>query len=141
MNRFVKIRFQYKKIYSFLFLAMTFLVVCHLAQAQSPIVDTGASGYSQGNYQLNDFVILAIRVAQFIWFISGSLALLMFVYGGILFLISSGHSQMVDRARQTITGAVIGLAVVFGSYAIVYFIMTGVLHIQGNPLSSGWFKQ
>jgi hypothetical protein len=110
-----------------------------------PIIGDKVSGYTttnpyeKGDYQLDDFVELAIKVAEIIWAISGSLALLMFVYGGILFLISSGHSQMVTRATQTMTSAVIGLAIVFGSYAIIYFIMVTVLHTK-NPFSAGWFN-
>ena len=129
-----------KKTFSFLFIT-TLIFICSygLTNAQSPIVDTSASGYAQGDYQINDFIVLAIRVAKFIWAISGSLALLAFVYGGVLFLISAGSSDRVTKAKQAITGAVIGLIIVFGSYTIVYFIMVNIFGVAGNPMRTGWF--
>lgn len=132
-----------KNILSFLFLSFLFFIyTVGISNAQSPIVDTsgGETGkYATGDYEINDFITLAVRVAEFIWAISGSLALLAFVYGGVLFLISAGSSDKVTKARQAITGAVIGLAIVFGSYAIVFFIMRNIFGVEGNPMSSGWF--
>lgn len=132
-----------KKLLSFSFIAVMFFVFSFgIVNAQSPIVDTsgGATGkYATGDYQINDFVVLAIRVAKFIWAISGSLALLAFIYGGVLFLTSAGSSDRVTKARQAITGAVIGLVIVFGSYTIVYFIMVNIFGVSGNPMATGWF--
>lgn len=129
-----------KKIFSAIILSFILLVFTISAgNAQSPIIDTSNPGYEEGDYTINDFITLAVRVAELIWAISGSLALLAFVYGGVLFLISAGSSDKVTKARQAITGAVIGLAIVFGSYAIVYFIMQNIFGITANPMSSGWF--
>jgi hypothetical protein len=137
---------RHKQLISFVILAAAMLTIAftNYVHAQGsiigPEVGNYEGSYETGDYKLNDFVRLAIQVAQIIWAISGSLALLMFVYGGVLFLISSGHSQMVTRATQTMTGALIGLAIVFGSYAIVYFIMVTVLKVPtANPFASGWF--
>ena len=77
--------------------------------------------------------------------IVGSLALLMFIYGGFMFLISSGNSEKVTQAKQIIVSAVIGLVIVFASYMIIQFIFTA-LEIPkageggwADP-NSGWFK-
>jgi hypothetical protein len=135
-----------KQLVSFIIMAAAMLTIISVnyVQAQGSIIGQGVGNYEgsydKGDYTLNDFTRLAIRVAEIIWAISGSIALLMFVYGGVLFLISSGHSQMVTRATQTMTGALIGIAIVFGSYAIVYFIMVTVLKVPtANPFVSGWF--
>ena len=129
-----------KKICSFVLLSsLLFIFTASISYAQSSIIKTSDAGYKEGDYTINDFVTLAVRVAEFIWAISGSLALLAFVYGGVLFLISAGSSDKVTKARQAITGAVIGLAIVFGSYAIVFFIMRNIFGVEGNPMSSGWF--
>ncbi len=76
----------------------------------------------RGNCQLSDFTQLIINVAQFILGISSSLALLAFVYGGVMFLISSGNNERVTKAKQIIGGAVIGLVIVFASYIIIDFV-------------------
>ena len=81
------------------------------------------SGKATGDYTLNDFVRVIVNVAVFILGITGSLALLAFIYGGIMFLISAGSSEKVEQAKKIIVGAVVGLAIVFASYTIISFIM------------------
>jgi hypothetical protein len=144
MSKFLK-NCHRKQLVSFIIIAAAMLTIISVnyVHAQGSIIGQGVGNYEgeyeTGSYTLNDFTRLAIRVAEIIWAISGSIALLMFVYGGILFLISSGQSQMVTRATQTMTGALIGLGIVFGSYAIVYFIVVNVLGIKGDLFTVGWF--
>lgn len=137
-----KINYQLflKKIFSFSFLLFIALFLVNNANAQTSIVDPSNPNYENGNYELNDFIRLAIQVAQIIWAVSGSLALLAFVYGGFMWLISAGNQQRVQKGKEIITGAVIGLIIVFGSYAIIYFIMNNVLGATNNPFNTSWFK-
>lgn len=51
--------------------------------------------------------------------IVGAVALLMFVYGGLLWMTSGGNEQRITRGRDTLIWASVGLAVIFGSYAIL----------------------
>lgn len=76
-----------------------------------------------GNYELNDFISLAINVSKWILGIVGSLALVMFIYGGVLFLISGGGSEKISQAKKIIVAAVIGLIIVFASFLIIKFVM------------------
>ena len=76
-----------------------------------------------GNYELNDFVSLAINVSKWILGIVGSLSLVMFVYGGFMFLISAGGSEKIGQAKKIIVAAVIGLIIVFTSYLIIQFVL------------------
>ena len=54
----------------------------------------------------------------------GSIALLMFIYGGFLWITSAGNPQNVQKGQDTLKWAVIGLVVVFTAYAIVKFVIT-----------------
>ncbi len=85
----------------------------------------------KGDCQLSDVTKLLVNVAQWILGITGSLALLALVYGGVLFLISGGSSETVSKAKKVITGAVIGLIIVFASYTIIAFILRA-LGIDGS---------
>jgi len=88
-----------------------------------------------GNYTLNDGVQLMVNVAQWILGIVGSLALLMFVIGGFMFLISGGNSKTVETGKNIIIGAVIGLIIVFCSYMIIKFSMAAMgLNWSGTTL-------
>lgn len=54
----------------------------------------------------------------------GSLALLMFTYGGFLWLTSGGNPEMVEKGKQTMVWAILGVAVIFAGYAIVQFTLS-----------------
>lgn len=74
-----------------------------------------------GDCSLTDFARLAVNAFDFVLGFVGSLALLVFIYGGILFLFSGGNSDQVEKGKAALKGAAIGLVVVFASYLIVQF--------------------
>ena len=98
---------------------------------------TGCQQYC-GEYGVNDFVLLAKKVSDIILGLSGSLALLAFIYGGVMFLISSGNNEQVSKAKSILIGAVIGLVIVFISFTVVNFVFKG-LGIESAWHNSDWF--
>ena len=99
---------------------------------QAALVD-GIPCATTGKCELNDFIKLAINVANWILGITGSLALAFFIYGGVMFLVSAGNTERVTKAKQIIIGAVIGLIIVFASYTIIRFVFqAGGLNWQGK---------
>ena len=81
-------------------------------------------GRGDGNYALNDFITLAIKVSQFILGLVGSLSLLMFVYGGITFILSAGSADKVNEAKPILVASVVGLIIVFSSWLIIRFFVS-----------------
>jgi hypothetical protein len=59
------------------------------------------------------------RVIIAILGIVGALALLMFVWGGLLWMTSAGNSEQVKKGRDTLVWAAIGLLIIFASYTLV----------------------
>ena len=55
--------------------------------------------------------------------IVGSLALLMFVWGGLLWMTSAGSEEKVKQGREILIWATAGLALVFFSYVLVRFVI------------------
>ena len=53
----------------------------------------------------------------------GSLALLMFVYGGLVWMTSSGNPEKIKQGRGIIVWAAIGLAIIFSSYALTRILI------------------
>ena len=96
-----------------------------------------------GEYEVNDFLALGVRVSQIILGIVGSLALMAFVIGGFMFLVSGGNKTLVERGKATIIGAVIGLVIVFASYTIISFA-ADALGVESSSSKSifqtGWFN-
>jgi len=53
----------------------------------------------------------------------GSLALIIMIYGGLMWMTSAGNEQRVKTGRDTLIWATLGLVVIFMSYALVYFVL------------------
>jgi hypothetical protein len=58
--------------------------------------------------------------------ILGSLALVMFIYGGITWMLSAGNPEKVKSGQQIIIWSVLGIAIIFTSYALVRFVITAI---------------
>jgi Type IV secretion system pilin len=74
-----------------------------------------------GNYSLNDILSVAVTVANWILGSVGAIALLFFVYGGFVFILSGGNEERVKQGKQILMNSIIGLAIVFASYLIIQF--------------------
>ncbi|NCF74986.1 MAG: hypothetical protein GWO87_00650 [Xanthomonadaceae bacterium] len=75
----------------------------------------------------------------------GSLSLLFFVYGGFVWLLSRGNTNMIEKGKDIIIGSVIGLSIVLGSWVIINFIIavfTGNLSDFGHVkiFNKEWWK-
>jgi hypothetical protein len=45
------------------------------------------------------------------------------IYAGILWMTAQGNDQKVEKAKQMITEAIVGLIIVVAAYAIAYFVI------------------
>jgi hypothetical protein len=70
-----------------------------------------------------------VGIAQIILGITGSFALLMFVYGGFLILSSAGDSGKVDAGKTVLRNALIGIVVIFTAGYVVQYAMR---QLQGS---------
>ncbi|TAN57049.1 hypothetical protein EPN15_05610 [Patescibacteria group bacterium] len=75
---------------------------------------------------MNDPRIFIGRLIKGILGLSGSIALLMFIYGGVVYLTAQGENERIQRAKSTLTWATVGLAVIFGSYAFLNYLFAGL---------------
>lgn len=73
-----------------------------------------------------DVRVLFGRVIAAALSVIGSFALLMFVYGGVLWLTSAGSDKQIKKGKDTITWAVLGLVVIFSAYVLVNALITGI---------------
>ncbi len=59
--------------------------------------------------------------------VSGSIALVFFVWGGFLWLTSQGNTEKIKQGRQTLVWATIGLAVIFSAYSLTNAVLSSLL--------------
>ncbi|MBI2476635.1 hypothetical protein HYV72_00520 [Candidatus Uhrbacteria bacterium] len=75
----------------------------------------------QGCRTLESVLDLFGNIAAVILGVIGSVMLVIFVYGGILYLTSGGESAQIQKAQKVITGALWGLAFIFGAYTVITY--------------------
>src|SRR6266480_4387403 len=62
---------------------------------------------------------------------AGAVALLFIILGGFRYMISLGNPESVDKARQTVLYAILGLIIIFVSYLIVSYLLGNLIGV--NP--------
>ncbi|MFA5937364.1 MAG: pilin [Candidatus Paceibacterota bacterium] len=78
----------------------------------------------QGNCRsVNDLVQVLISIVREAFKYIGSVAFLFFVYGGITMILSFGSADKVQKGKKILAAAVVGIAISFGAYLLVDFIL------------------
>ena len=70
--------------------------------------------------------LASVIVSTLLYFI-GVVAIVMLIYGGILYTISSGDAAKAKKAKDTILYAVIGLVIAVLAYAIFNFVVKAII--------------
>lgn len=75
---------------------------------------------------------LIAKVISAILGLLGSVSLLVFLIGGVLYLVSGGEEAKVKKSVDTLKWAFLGLVVVFAAYAILNMILEGLSFITAS---------
>lgn len=81
---------------------------------------------------VSNFDAIAERIITAALGISGVLALIAFVFGGITWMTSSGDAGKVTKGKNMMIWAIWGLVVIFASYAILEFVFKALVVGGGN---------
>jgi len=98
----------------------------NVANAELPVENVSILGAPVNVNSVDGFVAVMVNVAKWILGICGSLALLAFVAGGAMLLASAGSSTLVERGKQTLVGAVIGLIIIFCSWITIKYVTESI---------------
>lgn len=74
----------------------------------------------------NDPRLLIGRLIAAVLSVIGSLTLLMFLYGGLIWITSMGESDKVMKGKKILIWATLGLVIVASAYVIVNAIVLGL---------------
>ena len=116
-----------------------FLLSPGVVKAQSMVDALNPNCRNNGDCSIEDFFRLIIAISGRFIALSGVLALVAFVYGGIVFLTSAGSSDRVTKGKKIVIGSLIGLAIVFLSYTIITFIARA-LGVDGFQMNTNCFR-
>ncbi len=86
-----------------------------------------------------DIRITIARVIRVALGLLGTVALLLVLYAGFLWMTASGDEDKIARAKKTLTGAVIGLAIILSAFAITQFVLNALVSAttQGEVTGPG----
>ena len=71
--------------------------------------------------------VLIGKLINAIMGIVGSIALVMFIFGGLVWMLAAGNTERITRGKNILIWATVGLVVIFSSYAIVKFVLEKAL--------------
>jgi len=74
---------------------------------------------------INASVVIG-RVVRAILLIIGSIALLMFIYGGLMWMTAAGNDTKISKAKNVLVWATLGLIVIAAAYLLVKYVMEAV---------------
>lgn len=85
--------------------------------SSSPICESAGSGG-------DDITTLVTNIINTLLFLSGIIAVVFIIIGGVRYTIAQGDSGQIASAKNTIMYAVIGLVVAMAAFAIVNFVIS-----------------
>lgn len=71
--------------------------------------------------------VLIGRVIKLAMSVIGTIALVVFIYGGLLWMTARGNSDQVHRAMRILTWGALGVIVILSSYTLIDFILQSFL--------------
>jgi Fe2+ transport system protein B len=120
-------------LFAFLFAPFYFVLAVGEATPQGIQEAVSTEGAVLDNpLPVEDINVLVANVIKAILGIIGVAALIMFIYGGILWMTSAGNQERIRQGRETLVWAAVGLAVIFSSYALVNLLLQAFEESSGG---------
>lgn len=76
--------------------------------------------------KMDVFLELAVNIGRYLFSFIGALALLFFVYGGVILITSQGNRENVSKGTKAMVAAATGLVIAFSGYALITFLSQSI---------------
>lgn len=96
----------------------------------------GTSLTQCGTNGLSSVTDIIIRVTNWVLGISGAVAVLFIIYGGILYITSAGNEKQADSAKKTLTVAIIGVIVILLSKVIITLVANTINGVSTTTITT-----
>ncbi|MBT3418893.1 MAG: hypothetical protein HN726_04260 [Candidatus Magasanikbacteria bacterium] len=101
------------------------LVPVHAVNGETPDLLGVEYGRSTGLSD-EDVRVTAAQIIRFSLSIIGILFVTLFIYAGFLWMTAAGNDDRVAQAKKIMVACVVGLVIIFISYAITRFVIEGL---------------
>lgn len=129
---------NYWEIKNFILLILTFFITANVCLAADNFnlkdafrignnapLDSAASQGAGFNTSVEANTIIGFIISLVLQLI-GVVFLVMAIYAGYSWMMARGNEEMVEKAKNTLTNAIIGIVIVMAAYAISYFILSQI---------------
>ncbi|PIS04864.1 MAG: hypothetical protein COT81_04385 [Candidatus Buchananbacteria bacterium CG10_big_fil_rev_8_21_14_0_10_42_9] len=89
-------------------------------------IGVNAYGIQEGDAE-EDPRVVAIQVVRVFFSILGVVFIILLIWAGFTWMTSAGDEDKIATAKKTISAAVIGLIIIFVSYALATFILDTII--------------
>ncbi len=122
--------------------ALETLVKCdYMRDKNGEIVKDANKEPIKNDCTLSDFGKILVGQSRFFLGISGSIALLFFVYGGFVWLTSGGNKEKVQQGKNILISTTIGIIIIFTAFTVVNLtISTLTGQKEGKIFGQEWWK-
>ena len=100
---------------------LVFAILFLMIQVRSASAFTVKVTNPIANSDINKLVANAL---QWLLSVAGAVALVALIYGGIVYITSAGSEERATSGKKIITWAILGLALVLASYALISVLNT-----------------
>jgi hypothetical protein len=80
-------------------------------------------------------VAIAGKIINIFLGLVGIIMVILFVYGGFLWMTAAGNEERITKAKTVLSRATIGFIILILAYSISYFVMQQVLKASGAPMT------
>lgn len=87
-----------------------------------------------GDCSVCDFVNVFLNAARFGLGLLGVISLVMFIWGGLMWIMSGGNTERVSKGKSVLTGTVIGIIIVLLAWVVINAI---VVQLTGKKTPEG----
>ena len=70
----------------------------------------------------------AAQIINLLLGVLGLFCLIMFIYAGYIWMMAKGNEEEVTKAKDMLSGTVIGLFIILSSYSIMYFAFRSIVN-------------
>ncbi|NQU77138.1 hypothetical protein HQ544_00400 [Candidatus Falkowbacteria bacterium] len=126
------------KIFLFVFLVVFSLNILLSLPASAQVdtntwqnkLDTTAGGSTGYNIEQKNLEATVGQIIKLVLSFLGIILLIFIIYGGFLWMTSSGEEEKVEKAKKIISSAAIGVLIVIVAYTITYFVLLSITNVS-----------
>ena len=118
-------------------LALTLNIVTAEASWKDEAMGSASSTATRAQIDTqSDVYTISANIISIVLSVVGVIFFILIIYSGVMWMTAGGNKEKVEKAKQRIIQAIIGLIIVISAYSITYFVARSVENVAFNLVST-----